>query len=129
MQIIKITLFSFFTVSFKAFVLVHLKAYCVFFIGCLGKNLNSSKCILIDSLHVCLGKRRKSELARDNSQYLQSYRKMANTISNMKMTNPLKTIVSKKRNRYTKDGFNLDLTCILFLKLFFAILINLISPT
>ncbi|XP_075222848.1 phosphatidylinositol 3,4,5-trisphosphate 3-phosphatase and dual-specificity protein phosphatase PTEN-like isoform X2 [Lycorma delicatula] len=37
---------------------------------------------------------------------------MANTISNMKMTNPLKGLVSKRRNRYTKDGFNLDLTYI-----------------
>jgi hypothetical protein len=39
---------------------------------------------------------------------------MANTISNMKIHNPIKTLVSKRRQRYTKDGFNLDLTCILY---------------
>lgn len=39
---------------------------------------------------------------------------MANSISNIKgMTNPLKGIVSKRRKRYIKDGFNLDLACIL----------------
>ncbi|XP_046672838.1 LOW QUALITY PROTEIN: phosphatidylinositol 3,4,5-trisphosphate 3-phosphatase and dual-specificity protein phosphatase PTEN [Homalodisca vitripennis] len=37
---------------------------------------------------------------------------MANTISNMKMTNPLKGLVSKRRKRYTQDGFNLDLSYI-----------------
>lgn len=39
---------------------------------------------------------------------------MANSISNIKMTNPIKGIVSKRRIRYIKDGFNLDLACILF---------------
>lgn len=39
---------------------------------------------------------------------------MANSISNIKMTNPIKGIVSKRRKRYVKDGFNLDLACILF---------------
>ncbi|KAH9640331.1 hypothetical protein HF086_001683 [Spodoptera exigua] len=38
---------------------------------------------------------------------------MANSMSNIKMTNPLKGIVSKRRKRYIKDGFNLDLACIL----------------
>lgn len=46
--------------------------------------------------------------------FLQNFaRRMANTISNMgKMHNPLKSLVSKRRQRYTKDGFNLDLTYI-----------------
>lgn len=38
---------------------------------------------------------------------------MANSMSNIKMTNPIKGIVSKRRKRYIKDGFNLDLACIL----------------
>ncbi|KAK6627807.1 hypothetical protein RUM44_010286 [Polyplax serrata] len=37
---------------------------------------------------------------------------MANTISNIKMTNPIKNLVSKKRKRYVQDGYNLDLTYI-----------------
>jgi len=40
--------------------------------------------------------------------------KMANTISNIKMSNPIKNLVSKRRKRYIQDGYNLDLTCILF---------------
>lgn len=37
---------------------------------------------------------------------------MANTLSTIKMTNPLRNLVSKRRIRYTKDGFDLDLTYI-----------------
>ncbi|XP_065221882.1 phosphatidylinositol 3,4,5-trisphosphate 3-phosphatase and dual-specificity protein phosphatase PTEN isoform X2 [Planococcus citri] len=38
---------------------------------------------------------------------------MARVISNMNVTNPIKKLVSQKRKRYIKDGFNLDLTYIL----------------
>nr|ALE20565.1 PTEN [Leptinotarsa decemlineata] len=37
---------------------------------------------------------------------------MATSFSTMNITNPLKGLVSKRRNRYKKDGFNLDLTYI-----------------
>ncbi|XP_019868746.2 phosphatidylinositol 3,4,5-trisphosphate 3-phosphatase and dual-specificity protein phosphatase PTEN isoform X1 [Aethina tumida] len=37
---------------------------------------------------------------------------MAASFPNMNLTNPIKGLVSKKRNRYKKDGFNLDLTYI-----------------
>lgn len=46
----------------------------------------------------------------------QNQASMANTISNMKMTNPIKGLVSKRRKRFTADGFDLDLTCKLFYK-------------
>lgn len=41
------------------------------------------------------------------------------TISNMKMTNPIKGLVSKRRKRYMADGFNLDLACILYIQMFY----------
>lgn len=38
---------------------------------------------------------------------------MANSMTNIKIKNPIKIYVSKHRRRYMKDGFNLDLACIL----------------
>lgn len=52
-------------------------------------------------------------------EYCRTPCRMANTISNMKMTNPIKGLISKRRRRYTKDGFNLDLTCILLFIVYF----------
>lgn len=35
----------------------------------------------------------------------------SNTLTNIKMTNAIKGLVSKKKKRYKADGFNLDLSC------------------
>lgn len=52
-------------------------------------------------------------LASGAGELKQNQGSMANTISNMKMTNPIKGLVSKRRKRFVADGFDLDLTCIL----------------
>lgn len=54
------------------------------------------------------------ELATKIPRSHHSINAMARVISNMNVTNPIKKLVSQKRKRYIKDGFNLDLTCILF---------------
>lgn len=51
--------------------------------------------------------------ARKGSELLPRQAAMANSISNINLTNPIKGMVSKRRKRYIKDGFNLDLACIL----------------
>lgn len=80
-------------------------------------NVHSNKPSTLDSpTYGCAvderGQREKTEVPLQQICYI----KMANTISNMKMTNPIKNLVSKSRVRYQQDGYNLDLTCILFFK-------------
>lgn len=67
------------------------------------------------------------ELAeKTNSHGSQTTNPVVRVISNMKVTNPIKKLVSQQRKRYTKDGFNLDLTCILlFSNWFFFFLVCL----
>lgn len=96
-----------------------------FFMGlcfsCRKSRLNSVKSEHFSAsatpLHVCVEEQRGPELGSSSKEICQytSYIRMANTMSNMKMTNPIKGLVSKRRKRYTQDGFNLDLTCILCL--------------
>ncbi|XP_046991126.1 phosphatidylinositol 3,4,5-trisphosphate 3-phosphatase and dual-specificity protein phosphatase PTEN isoform X1 [Schistocerca americana] len=62
-------------------------------------------------LHVCVEEQKGPEIGSSSKEICQ-YTKMANTISNIKMTNPVRILVSKRRKRYTQDGFNLDLTYI-----------------
>ncbi|XP_060521197.1 phosphatidylinositol 3,4,5-trisphosphate 3-phosphatase and dual-specificity protein phosphatase PTEN isoform X2 [Cylas formicarius] len=51
-------------------------------------------------------------LNRQSTRTSQGEEVMATSFSNMNLTNPIKGLVSKKRNRYKQDGFNLDLTYI-----------------
>ncbi|XP_021922411.1 phosphatidylinositol 3,4,5-trisphosphate 3-phosphatase and dual-specificity protein phosphatase PTEN [Zootermopsis nevadensis] len=89
--------------------------------SCRKSRLNSVKSEYFSAsatpLHVCVEEQRGPELGSSSKEICQytGYIKMANTMSNMKMTNPIKGLVSKRRKRYTQDGFNLDLTCILCL--------------
>lgn len=89
--------------------------------SCRKSRLNSVKSEHFSAsatpLHVCVEEQRGPELGSSSKEICQytSYIRMANTMSNMKMTNPIKGLVSKRRKRYTQDGFNLDLTCILCL--------------
>lgn len=70
----------------------------------------------IDSTHGCASENREKRETIKTDIPLRNfcYIKMANTISNIKMSNPIKNLVSKRRKRYVQDGYNLDLTCILF---------------
>ncbi|XP_071442577.1 phosphatidylinositol 3,4,5-trisphosphate 3-phosphatase and dual-specificity protein phosphatase PTEN-like isoform X2 [Hetaerina americana] len=63
-------------------------------------------------LHVCVEEQEEPTLGSLFEDQDSGSTSMANTISNMKMTNPIKGLVSKRRKRYTKDGFNLDLAYI-----------------
>lgn len=111
-----------------------------FFMGlcfsCRKSRLNSVKSeyfsASVTPLHVCVEEQRGPELGSSSKEICQysSYIRMANTMSNMKMTNPIKGLVSKRRKRYTQDGFNLDLTCILCLHFpvtFFVVAVTLVK--